>query len=275
MNKLLNIFNKTNNIIIGAIHLPSLSGYEDFPGMKVAIENMKRDLKAFEEGGVDAVILENNYDIPHKEKVDSDVSNCIAAAAKELKEMTKLPIGLSILWNDFESALSIAKSLDLQFIRIPVFIDDVETDYGRIIGNPNGVANTRKKLGAENIAILTDIHVKHAKILSSHTFLESASLAIEHNSDALIITGKWTGDSPDINELEGLRQHVGNFPILVGSGANSENIKLLMKYANGTIVSTSLKGGTSKKTEVNVKGYEQRIEKERVREFTSKLNLGT
>ncbi len=67
--KLDKIFKKTNNIVIGAIHFPPLLGYPDFPGLDVCLKNAIDDLRAFEKGGVDGVIIENNYDIPHKEKV--------------------------------------------------------------------------------------------------------------------------------------------------------------------------------------------------------------
>ena len=39
---------------------------------------------------------------------------------EKLRKATKLPLGISVLWNDYDAALSIAKILNLQFIRIPL-----------------------------------------------------------------------------------------------------------------------------------------------------------
>ena len=64
---------------------------------------------------------------------------------------------------------------------------------------------------------------------------------------------------------------MADFALLVGSGADKENISELLKYSNGTIVSTSLKEGTSKKNEVNVKTWKQRIAKEKVEKFIEKI----
>lgn len=261
------IFKKKKNIIIGAIHFPPLLGYPDFPGFDIALKNAMKDLRALERGGVDGIIFENNYDIPHKEYVDSSVVASMTFLGEKIKKATKLPVGISILWNDYRAALSIAKILNLQFIRIPVFVDKVKTSYGVIEGSAKDVTDFRRAIKAENVALFTDIHVKHAELLSKNDIVASAKLAIEKGSDALIITGKWTGQSPDLSEMDLVRKSIGDFPIFVGSGTDENNVKNLFKYADGTIVSTSLKVGSNKKDEINVKGYEQRTELKKVKKL--------
>ncbi len=260
MNKKFNqIFNKKGKIIIGAVHLPPLLGYPDFPGFDVAIENAIFDLVALEKGGVDAIIFENNYDIPHKTFVDAATISSMTFIGEKLKSATNLPMGISVLWNDYYTALSIAKILDLHFVRIPVFVDKIETACGVIEGNPSDVLEFRRSTGAKNIALFTDIHVKHAKLLSKKSLAESAKEAIDNYSDAVIITGKWTGDVPSTKEIESLREDIKDFPILIGSGIDKDNIKSTLKAADGAIVSTSLKEGRPT-GEVNVKAYTQRID---------------
>ncbi len=270
--KLDNIFKKKKNILIGAIHLPPLLGYKDFPGFDVALKNALTDLKALEKGGVDGIIFENNYDIPHKEIVDSSIVNSMTFIGEKIKKATKLPMGVSVLWNDYRTALSIAKTLNLQFIRIPVFVDKVKTDYGVIDGNSKDVLEFRKFIGAENVALFTDIHVKHAELLSKNKLLSSAKMARKNGSDAVILTGKWTGDAPDLSDAILLQKNLKNFPIILGSGVNKNNSRELLKFANGAIVSTSLKRGSSKLGEVNVKSYDQRIDYRKVKYLVKSLS---
>lgn len=269
--KLAKIFKKNKNIIIGAIHLPPLLGYKDFPGFDVALKNALADLKAFESGGVDGVIFENNYDIPHKIFVDAPIISSMTFLGEKLRRATRLPLGISVLWNDYRVALSIAKILNLQFIRIPVFVDRVKTDYGIAEGEPKKVIDFRKSIDGDNIALFTDIHVKHAKLLSKHNLITSAKLAIKNKSDAIIITGKWTGNAPAINEVKILREKIGAFPILIGSGTDNHNAKNLFQFANGAIVSTALKSGVKKSNEVNVKSYAQRIDEDKVKKLIDSL----
>ncbi len=265
------IFNKNSNIIIGAIHFPPLFGYKDFPGIEVALKNALADLKAFEDGGVNAIIIENNYDAPHKINVDKEIVDVMIFLGKEINKKTNLPMGVSVLWNDYKSALLIAKTIGAQFIRIPVFVDDVKTDYGNIYGNPNDVLDYRKKIKAEDVVLFTDIHVKHAELLEKKSIKKSAMQAIKSGSDALIVTGKWTGDAPNIEELKIVRETVGNFPLFIGSGVDGKNIKNLFKYADGAIVSTSLKEGENKEREINVKSYSQRISQMKVKNIVKNL----
>jgi membrane complex biogenesis BtpA family protein len=269
--KLNKIFKKDKNILIGAIHFPPLLGYKDFPGFDVAFKNALLDLKSFDRGGVDAVIFENNYDIPHKAFVDSAVMGSMLFLIQKLKKQTSLPIGISVLWNDYKTALFIAKSLGLQFIRIPVFVDKVKTQCGIIDGNAQDVINFRKSINAEQIAIFTDIHVKHSLLLSKHNFVASAKLAIKNKSDGLIVTGNWTGDAPDIQSMDNLRKHIGSFPMIIGSGLDDRNAARLFSIAHAAIVSTSVKSGKGKRGEINVKSYDQRIDIEKVKKLVKTL----
>ncbi len=131
-NKIYKIFKRNKNIIIGAIHLPPLLGYPEYQGFKTALKNALADMRALEKGGVDGIIFENNYDIPHKIFADSSVVASMTYLGEQIKKAIKLPLGISVLWNDYYTALSIAKILNLQFVRIPVFVDNVKTDYGII-----------------------------------------------------------------------------------------------------------------------------------------------
>jgi uncharacterized protein len=256
---------KTNSLLIGALHLPPLLGYPDFPGFDIALKNALKDLEALEKGGVDAIIVENNYDIPHKAFVGPETVASMTYLTQKIKERTKLPIGISVLWNDYKTAFSIAKTLGLSFIRVPVFVDDVETNYGKMFGNPKDVITTQKALGAEDVAIFADIHVKHSTIISKHSIEESAKRAIKEGADALIVTGKWTGDAPDLAKLSSVRKAAGDFPIYIGSGVDEKNVANLFSVANGAIVSTSLKEGSADSKEVNLKPYDSRISKDKVK----------
>lgn len=271
--KLQSFISKDRNIVIGALHFPPLLGYADFPGYEIATANALTDLKAFEDGGADAVIVENNYDVPHKEFVDASVAESLSILSREVKSHAKIPVGISVLWNDYKVALTIAKDVGLDFIRVPVFVDIAKNSYGTVVGDADAVVAYRKEIGAESIALCVDIHVKHAEILSTHTLAQSALLSIEKGADALIVTGKWTGDAPVLDELKELRAVVGDFPILCGSGVSAENAKALFTYANGAIVSTSLKVGQENKTEVNVKPYNARISKEKVAELVESIKV--
>lgn len=267
MNPFLSHFASAHGIVIGVIHFPPLPGNEGAPPLETALENALRDLRAFEGGGVDAVIIENNYDLPHRIKVLPETKEAMISLGNSVRRETKLPIGVCVLWNDYETSFAVAKAIGAQFIRIPVLVDDIETDFGSIQGDAPSVMAARTELGAQDIQILADIHVKHARIVSKMTIAESAALAISSGADGVIVTGKWTGDPPDAKDMESVRSAIGDAPILAGSGASADNARDILKYANGMIVSTSLKEGVNDTAERNVKKWQQRISLELVRAF--------
>lgn len=274
-NKLDKIFKKENNIVIGMVHFPPLLGYEDFPGREKCLEKSLNDAKILEHGGVDSVLIENNYDIPHKEFISKENVSLMTFLAEEISKSIDIPLGVNVLWNDYKAALLIAKAVRASFIRVPVFVDSVKTDYGKIFANPENIISFRKEIETEDILLFTDIHPKHAKMLQQKSISESALEAVEKGSNALILTGEWTGDAPSISNLKETRIAVGeNFPILVGSGATKDNVGILLKYADGVIVGTSLKTGLvqAKEKEVNLKPWQERISLEKTKEFVEKVH---
>lgn len=270
MNKLRKIF-KTERPLIGMIHFMPLIGYKAYSGLSKVLNAALKDLKALESGGVDGVMIENNYDVPHKIFVDPETIVCMAYLTNEIIKRTKLPVGISVLWNDYKAALSIAKISGGKFIRIPVFVDDVSTQYGDVFGEAEKVIEYRKKIAATDILLFTDIHVKHSKLLSKYSLQESANRAIKKGSDGIIVTGKWTGDAPDLNNLILVKKEIKNFPIFIGSGATLDNLDDLTRYVDGIIVGTSLKAGKNNKKHVNIKGERERIDLEKVKRFVKRF----
>lgn len=273
MSKFQKIFKKSKPII-GVIHFPPLLGYKEYPGFEYIKNKALNDLKALEQGGVDAILLENNYDIPHKIFVEPETIAQMTLLAKLVREKTELPLGIIVLWNDYKASLSIAKTIGAQFIRLPVFVDKVKTNYGTITGEPKKVIACQKKIGAQDIAIFTDIQVKHAKILGKKDLLTSANQAIKAGSDGLIITGKWTGDAPRLEALKKVKKAVGDFYVLVGSGITDKNIKKFFEYADGAIVGTFFKTGKylDKKQEINIKGYKEVVDVKKVKILTKAID---
>lgn len=263
--------NKLHNTVIGALHLAPLKGYEGFSGYQNIEELALKDLKAFQEGGINAVIFENNYDLPHSEYITKDNFEIMLNVGIKLKQNARVPLGVNVLWNDYGSALKLAKEIGLDFIRVPVFVDTVKTSYGVFEAVGKSVAQMRQNLGVEHVRIYADIHVKHAKNISTETIEESALMAIDVGADGIVLTGKWTGDSPDENDLNRVRNAVGDFPLIIGSGADKANIRQLFEKADAVIVSTSLKEGAVNAGHTNLADWEQRISRQKVQEFMDEV----
>ncbi|CRL08679.1 CLUMA_CG021307, isoform A [Clunio marinus] len=127
-------------------------------------------------------------------------------------------------------ALAVAKATSSDFIRNEGFIFSHIGDEGFIDSNAGELLRYRKMIDADNIMIFNDIKKKHSShaITSDISLLDTANAAMFFNADGIILTGKSTGDSTDVNELKLIhkQQQEGKLklPILVGSGVTKKNL---------------------------------------------------
>lgn len=264
------MFERKKSVVIGMVHCAPLLGYDNFPGFKTVKRKFLQDLKALVRGGVDAIMIENNYDLPHYEYAKKSTIPHLTELCLEARKITKKPLGLCVLWNDYEAALSIAKIAEFNFVRIPVFVDKVKTDYGIFKGKAEECMKFRKEIDAENILIFADVQVKHAKHLIKRPLNEAVKDAIRSRADAVIITGKWTGDAPSEGDVLEAKKS-SSVPVILGSGITPENIK---KYSHidGFIIGTYFKGEKKEEVGPNIFSWEARIQEKRVRKIMQSLN---
>ncbi|MBU6155221.1 MAG: BtpA/SgcQ family protein [Bdellovibrionales bacterium] len=237
----------------GVIHLPPLPGSPGASGMDPSEALQKagaiavREALILKKEGFDGIILENFGDAPFyptKVPVETVVAFSVIAAA--VRESVSLPLGINVLRNDALTALSLAAVTGADFIRVNVLSGVMATDQGIIEGRAFELLRERQRLNADHISILADVHVKHAKSLSS----DSLSLAIEETAgrggaDAVIVTGSTTGRPPSQDEIkEAVRASLKcSVPLYVGSGLDPESLKNLPDRNIGMIVGSTLRRG--------------------------------
>lgn len=264
---------KTKRPLIGMVHFPPLIGYPDYPGFEYIADKMLIEAKILEKNGFDGIIIENNYDTPHTEKIPAMSAAMFGSLARLLQDNIKIPFGLDVLWNDYETSLAICASTNAKFFRVPAFVDTVKTSYGVMPARASEVIKLRKSLGLEKIGIFADIQVKHSETVDkAKTLTQSAKEAVSSGADAIIVTGKWTGDAPKTADLQDARNAVGDFPILIGSGASIDNLSVLANYTDGVIVGTALKQGDNmdKSKEINLKPFAAKIDINKAKSFVKK-----
>ncbi len=234
---------KTANPVIGVVHLLPLPTSARWGGsLKAVIDRAEQEAVALASGGVDGIIIENFFDAPFpKNQVDPAVVSAMTLVVQQVMQLVTLPIGLNVLRNDAQSAMAIASCLQAQFIRVNVLTGVMATDQGLIEGQAHELLRYRRELGSE-VKILADVLVKHARPLGSPNLTTAVQETIERGlADGVILSGWATGSPPSLEDLELASAAAHGTPVLIGSGANWENIPQLIQAADGAIVSSSLK----------------------------------
>lgn len=226
------------------IHFSPLEGDSGFENKEMVLNRAKQDLEILLEGGVDAILFENNFDLDKDEKLTPAKAEHFRELVKELTPDLDLPWGLVPLWNDFELGFRLCKEFGGIMVRVPVFVDDVKTVYGVFKADAKKVLTARQQLGADDVMILADVHVKHAEMIKPRPLVESLQETIDAGADAVIITGEWTGDPPDVEECRLAKETAQDkIAVLTGSGLNADNLKQYTGVIDGCIVGTAFKEG--------------------------------
>lgn len=234
--------------VIGVIHSLPLPGAPSYRGqsMEEVYRYAVQEARAYAEGGVDAVIVENASDLPFlkPDDISHETVTAMAVMTSRVREAVSLPVGISCLADGVVPALAIAKASGATFVRATQWVNAYIGNAGFVDARAPKAMRYRTDIAADDVHIFADVLVKHG----SHAIVDDRSLA-EHahdlewyGADAIIVTGTHTGAATpveDVAEVKGATR----LPVLVGSGANADNITTLFDHADGVIVGSAMKRG--------------------------------
>jgi uncharacterized protein len=232
--------------VIGMVHcwpLPGAPGYTGY-GMDTIIAHAVRDAQALATGGCHGVIVENMWDIPFRAgpHIQPESIAAQAVVAHAVKSAVDLPLGINLVHNGGTALLGIAVASGAGFIRVCMFTGAGVWDAGSWDeGCAADLLRRRKELHAEHVKIFADVDKKHSVRFPGIDLATHIEWTRFSGADALIISGRMTGDAPDLAKVRQARALAGDRPILLGSGTDEQNIAAFMEVADGVIVGSSIK----------------------------------
>jgi membrane complex biogenesis BtpA family protein len=236
----------TTKPIIGMVHcwpLPGAPGYTGY-GLDVIIDHAIRDAEALRDGGVDGLIVENMWDIPFRAGAHIAPESIAAHAvvARAVAKAVDLPLGINLVHNGGVALLGIAIAAGARFIRVCMFTGAGVWEAGEWDeGCAADLMRRRKELSAEHIKILADVDKKHSVRFPGIDLATHIEWTRFSGADGLIVSGRMTGDAPDLAKVREAKALAIDRPVLLGSGATEGNIAAFLGAADGVIVGSSLK----------------------------------
>lgn len=238
----------TANAVIGVVHCPPFPGAPAFEGaaMDTIYDQAMRDADAYVQGGVNGLIVENHGDLPFLKpgEIGPETAAAMAVVTDRVRRNFDVPIGINVLANAAIPALAVAKAGGASFIRVNQWANAYVANEGLIEGEAARALRYRAAIGAKDVKIFADSHVKHG----SHAIVADRSIAeltrdVEFfSADAVIATGQRTGDPVDLDELALIRRSTG-LALLVGSGVTLGNVEGIFRHADAVIIGSALKTG--------------------------------
>lgn len=227
--------------LVGMVHLLPLPGAPRYGGsMAAVLKRALADAKAIEDGGLDALIVENYGDFPfYKGDVPPETVAALTRCVNEVLRAVKIPVGVNALRNDAHAGLAICAATGARFLRVNVHVGAQLTDQGIIEGRAAETCRLRARL-CPDAGILADIGVKHSAPLAPRPLHEEASDAVHRGlADVIVVTGSATGHAADPRDYDEAAR--GGAPVFAGSGVTEKTVRAVLKKCAGVIVGTAIK----------------------------------
>jgi uncharacterized protein len=210
------------------------------------IDQALSDLEHYKRVDVDALLLENDHDVPYiKPPLPDEAIALMTEVASQVRSRFDKPIGIQLLEAANEQALEIAARAQLEFIRVEGFVFAQIGSAGLIEACAGKLMRKRKALGCEHIQVFADVQKKHAAhaITADLDIAEEVKQAVLYLANGIVVTGTFTGVQPQKDDLIKAKQAT-KLPILIGSGMTKDNIAENFPLADAFIVgSTFCKDG--------------------------------
>jgi membrane complex biogenesis BtpA family protein len=232
----------SGSALIGVVHLLPLPGTPRWAGsLDDVLRQAVADARTLSEAGFDGIVVENYGDIPFfAHRVPAETVAALTHAVVRVAEVTSVPLGVNVLRNDAAAAIGIATATEARFVRVNVHTGSMWSDQGLIHGRAADTLRLRAALGIE-VAILADVHVKHATPPLGYDLRAAAADAWHRGlADALVVSGAATGRPTSAADLEAVRIAVPEASVLVGSGSTASDVARLLERADGVIVGSAV-----------------------------------
>ncbi len=242
------IFDHLNGrkLVIGMVHLLPMPGtplYQEGNVEKMT-EKAVRDCKALENAGADGGLIQS-VDVYYPSTDDTDyarVATIAMIAGRVRREVgPDFKIGIQLLWNCITPSLAACKAAGGDFTRCTALAASADSPYGPTEAAPLKIAEYRRKIGAGNIGMLSEVSGYHFTGEYQKSAVQKlASNAIRLGADAVEVM------NPDFEMNERLVRDVkeaGNFPVILGGGTTVDNCKERLRYADGALVGSAFEGG--------------------------------
>ncbi len=252
----------TEKPIIGLLHLKALPGDPFYDStMEKVIEQAKGDLAALQKGGVDGVLITNEFSLPYEKKVSGVTIAAMARVVGALEGMFTVPYGTEVIY-DSDATIEMCAATDAAFTRC-VFTGAYAGDLGLVDRDIAKTLRLRKALGRSDLKMVYFVNSEGEVYLNDRDEAEiTKTMLFNCHPEALVVAGGMAGSSPENNLLTKVKGAAKDTPVFCGTGCKLENIEQILKISDGAFVGTTFKRDGK---------FEESIDEARVKAFMDKV----
>ncbi|MHC9292723.1 BtpA/SgcQ family protein [Mycobacterium sp. LTG2003] len=229
--------------VIAMLHLAALPGdpgFDSAAGIRAVVDRARGELAALQEGGVDGVMISNEFSLPYLTQTEPITAITMARVIGELLPDFSIPYGVNLLW-DGRASIDLAVATGAQWVR-EIFTGVYASDFGLWDTNVGAVARHRHRIGGDGVKLLFNIVPESAVYLADRDLASvTATTVFATRPDAICVSGLTAGASTDSQALQVVKNAAGAVPVFVNTGVRANNAADQLSIADGAIVGTYFK----------------------------------
>ncbi|MGJ6125640.1 BtpA/SgcQ family protein [Mycolicibacterium sp. Y3] len=229
--------------VIAMLHLSALPGdpgYDTAGGIAAVVDRARAELDALQTGGVDGVMISNEFSLPYLTKTEPITAITMARIIGELLPDLFVPFGVNVLW-DGRASIDLAVATGAKFVR-EIFTGVYASDFGLWDTNVGEVARHRARVGGSAVKLLFNIVPESATYLAARDLASITRTTVFATlPDAICVSGATAGAPTDTEALRVVKSAAGDVPVFVNTGVRAENVATQLGVADGAVVGTYFK----------------------------------
>jgi len=246
--------------VFAMLHLDPLPGDPLFcanDSMKKVIEHARHDLIALQDGGVDGIIISNEFSLPYQRNMSFITPSAMARIIGELMQDIRVPYGVDCI-SDGLATIELAAAVDASFVRgtfSGVYVGD-----GGLYNNDFSMLMRRKaELHLHDLKMLYFINPESDRNLDTRPLADIAkSVVFKAGPAGLCISANAAGQEVDNELIKAVKAAVPNIVVLCNTGCRIDTIVTILKHADAAVVGTTFKQDGD---------FHKRVDEMRVRAF--------
>lgn len=256
----------TEKPIIAMLHLDALPGDPRFrygDAMERVVEHARADLKALQEGGVDGVLISNEFSLPYERHMSFVTPAAMAYVIGVLKSELRVPFGVDCI-SDGLATIELAAAVNANFVR-GTFSGVYVGDGGLYNNDFSQLLRRKAALHLDDLKMLYFINPESDRNLDTRPLADIAKSTIfKAHPDGLCISANAAGQDVDEGLIAAVKEAAPDVAVLCNTGCRPDTIARKLAYADAAVVGTYFKEN-GKLENANLENV--RVDAARVKEF--------
>ena len=252
--------------IIAMLHLDPLPGdprwrYGDT--MESVVQHALTDLKALQDGGVDGILISNEFSLPYQRHMNFVTPAAMAYVVGRLREHIRVPFGVDCI-SDGEATIELAAAVGAAFVR-GTFCGVYVGDGGFYNNDFSALLRRKAALHLDNLKMLYFINPESDRNLDTRPLADIAKSTIfKAHPDGLCISANAAGQDVDDALITSVKEANPEVVVLCNTGCRPDTIVRKLRCGDAAVVGTYFKEG-GKLEDSRLRNL--RVDESRVKEF--------